>query len=125
MIGDKSLNIRSNICSLSFGHTGKYFKTTIITVIKNELSIVFLDCSFFSQKQFVQSVRAVEYIVCTSTDSHPHNECPGYDTKQSDGEVPVMQELWGMRSTSSLPSLPGPLWPGVVAPDSDLFKYKV
>ena len=29
---------------------------------------------------------------------------------QSDGEVPVMLELWGMRSTPSLPSLPGPLW---------------
>ena len=28
-----------------------------------------------------------------------------------------MLELWGMRSTSSLPSLPGPLWTGVVAPD--------
>ena len=47
----------------------------------------------------------------------PPKECPGYDTKQSDGEVPVMLELWGMRSTLSLPSLPGPLWPGVVAPD--------
>ena len=23
------------------------------------------------------------------------NECPGYNTKQSDGEVPVMLELWG------------------------------
>ena len=50
----------------------------------------------------------------------PSNECPGYDTKQSDGEVPAMLELWGMRSTSSLPSLPGPLWPGVVAPDRAL-----
>ena len=47
----------------------------------------------------------------------PPNECPGYDTKQSDGEVPAMLELWGMQSTPSLPSLPGPLWPGVVAPD--------
>ena len=47
---------------------------------------------------------------------HP-NECPGYDTKQSDSEVPVMLELWGMQSTSSLPYLLGPLWPGVVAPD--------
>ena len=28
-----------------------------------------------------------------------------------------MLELWGMRSTPSLPSFPGPLWPGVVAPD--------
>ena len=26
-------------------------------------------------------------------------ECPVYDTKQSDGEVPVMLELCGMRST--------------------------
>ena len=47
----------------------------------------------------------------------PPNECPGYDTKQSDGEVPAMLELWGMRSTPSLPLLPGPLWPGVVSPD--------
>ena len=28
-----------------------------------------------------------------------------------------MLELWGMRSTPSLPSLPGQLWPGVVASD--------
>ena len=45
------------------------------------------------------------------------NEFPGYDTKQSDGEVPVMPELLGMRSTSLLPSLPVPLLPGVVALD--------
>ena len=45
------------------------------------------------------------------------NECPGYDTKQSDSEVSVILELWGMQNTPSLPSLPGPLWPGVVASD--------
>ena len=28
-----------------------------------------------------------------------------------------MMELWGMRSTPSLPLLSGPLWPGVVALD--------
>ena len=28
-----------------------------------------------------------------------------------------MLELLGMRSALSLPSLPGPLWPGMVAPD--------
>ena len=44
------------------------------------------------------------------------NKCPRYDTEQSDGEVPIMLELWGMWSTLWLPSLPGPLWPGVVAP---------
>ena len=26
----------------------------------------------------------------------PPNECLGYDIKQSDGEVPVMLELWGI-----------------------------
>ena len=50
----------------------------------------------------------------------PTNECPGYDTKQSDGEVPVMLELRGMWSTPLFPSLPGLLWPGVVAPDKAL-----
>ena len=39
----------------------------------------------------------------------PPNECPGYDTKQSDGVDQVMLELWGMRSTPLLPSLSGPL----------------
>ena len=34
------------------------------------------------------------------------NECPRYDTKQSDGEVPIMLELWEMRSTRSLPTIP-------------------
>ena len=44
-------------------------------------------------------------------------DCPDYDTKQSDSEVPVILELWGMRCTPLLPSLPGPIWPVVVAPD--------
>ena len=47
----------------------------------------------------------------------PSNEYLGHDTKQSDGEIPVMQELWGMWSTSSLPLPLSPLWPRVVAPD--------
>ena len=66
--------------------------------------------SFFIN--FAQSAGAVEYTICT-----PPNECPGYDIKQSDGEVLVMLELWGMRSTPSLPSLPGPLCSGLVASD--------
>ena len=45
------------------------------------------------------------------------NKCPVYDNKQSDDEVLLMLELWGMQSIRSLPSLPGPLWPGVVVPD--------
>ena len=45
------------------------------------------------------------------------NEWPSYDTKQSDGEVLGILEHWKMRSTPSLPLLPGPLRLGVVAPD--------
>ena len=45
------------------------------------------------------------------------NECPGHDSKQSGGEIPVILELWRMRSTPSLPLLPGPQWPWVVVPD--------
>ena len=40
-----------------------------------------------------------------------------YDTKNFDGEFPVMLELWIMQSTPSLPLLPVQLWSRVVAPD--------
>ena len=50
------------------------------------------------------------------------NECPGYDIKQSDGETPVMLELWGLQSTLSLPLLQGYLWPGAVALDRVLLE---
>ena len=50
----------------------------------------------------------------------PLHECPGYNTKQSDGEVPVMLGPGGMQSTPLLPLLPGLLWPGIVAPDRAL-----
>ena len=63
---------------------------------------------------FAQSAGAVEDTDCFSA------ECHGYDTKQSDGAVPAVLELWGMRSTPSLPLLLGPLWPRVVAPDRAL-----
>ena len=39
------------------------------------------------------------------------------DTKQYDGEESGVLELWEMRSTPSLLSLPGLLWPGVVTPN--------
>ena len=62
-----------------------------------------------------QSAGAVEYTNCIP------NACPGYDTKQYDGEAPVMLELWEMQSTSLLPSLAGPLWLRMVVPDRVLF----
>ena len=58
---------------------------------------------------------AAKYTDCISAEGQDSsNECPGYDTK-SDGEAPVMLELWQIQSTLSLLSLPGLLWPGVVA----------
>ena len=60
--------------------------------------------------------RIHQLLLCRGVRPSP-NECPGYDTKQSDGEVPAMLELWEMQSTPLLPLLPGPLCPGVVAPD--------
>ena len=53
--------------------------------------------------------------LCTGVRSPPTS-----DTKQSDGEVTVMLEHWGMSSTPPLPLLPGPLRPGIVAPDRAL-----
>ena len=51
------------------------------------------------------------------THTHAHKECPAYDTKQSDGEVPVILDLLEMLSTYSLSFLYGPLWSAVVPPD--------
>ena len=74
--------------------------------------------SNYPKKVIAKSDEALEYTICFSEEGWDSpNECPVYDTKQSDGEVPIMQELWEMRSTPLLPSLPGPLWPGVVASD--------
>ena len=53
------------------------------------------------------------------------DECPGYDTKQSDVDAPVMLEFWRMWSTPSYPSLPGPIWPGSLAPDRVLSRDQI
>ena len=55
--------------------------------------------------------------LCRGVRPPPNNECPRSDTKQSDGDVPVMLELWGIWSAPLFPSFPGPLWSGVVATD--------
>ena len=61
-------------------------------------------------KTQTQSAGAAEYTDCISAERlNFSNECPGYNTKQSDEEAPVMLELWWMQSTLLLPSLPGPL----------------
>ena len=65
-----------------------------------------------------QLAGVVEYTDCISAEEWVSpNDCPDYDTKQFDGEATVMLEFGGMQSTPLLPSFPGPLWPGMVAPD--------
>ena len=45
--------------------------------------------------------------LCTGV--RPDSQCSGYEIKQSDGEVSVMLELWGIQTIPSLILLPGPL----------------
>ena len=56
---------------------------------------VFLSNADLFLVTITQSARAVEYT----------NYFFGYDTKQFNGEGPVILELWGMQSTPSLPLL--------------------
>ena len=54
-----------------------------------------------------QLAGAVEYTDCISAEGWDSlNKCPGYDITYSDGEAPVMLELWGMQRTPLLPLLP-------------------
>ena len=79
---------------------------TILFIISTESYFVAVMCSLnLIGSNAAQSTRAVEYTYCISAE--------GYDIKQSDGEAPGL-EIWGTRSNHSLPSLPGPLRPGVV-----------
>ena len=72
----------------------------------------------FKYIYLAQSAGAAEYTDCISVKgSDSPNKCPDNDIKQFDGEVLVILELWGIQSTPSLPLLPGPLCPGVVATD--------
>ena len=70
------------------------------------------------QVHFAQSAGAVEYTDCFSAvGKTPPAMSVLIMTLKSDDETPVILELWGICSTSSLPLLPGPLWFGMVAPD--------
>ena len=62
-------------------------------------------------------------LLCTGV--KPPNESRGYETKQSDSEVPVMLKLLGMGSTPSLPLLPDPLWPRVIVWDRILSMVQI
>ena len=62
------------------------------------------------------AVEYTDFFSATGKSPSP-NECPENYTKQSDDETSVILEFWGMRSTPLCPSIPGPLWLGVVSLD--------
>ena len=83
------------------GKVGKDLKSNVSGFIKDWFS--FTLCHHTFENPF--------YFSCRGGKSTP-NECPVYDSKQSDGEVPVMLGLWGMLSL-----LPSPLCPRMVVSD--------
>ena len=75
-----------------------------------------------------QPAGTVEYVDCISAEGVKTslcNNCLGYDIKQSDAKAPVLLDHWEVQSTTSLPSLPGPLMPGVVAHDRVLLMRQI
>ena len=66
---------------------------------------------------FIPLLRCSQCIIQPQPTGHESEKVSISDTKQSEGEVSVILELWGMRNTPSLPLLLGPLWLGMVAPD--------
>ena len=110
MDGHDFLKIRMRVC-----HRGLVFSNLVLSL---ELLLLIPDVYPLLDLLYVCPVgcgcRIHRLLLCKGI-RPPHNECPVYDTKQSDGEVPMMLEIYGMRCTPSLPSLLGP--PGVVAPD--------
>ena len=67
----------------------------------------------------VLSAGAIEYIDFISAEGKtpPREESPENSIKSSDGEAPVMPELWGMQKNLLLPLLPGSLETGLVVPE--------
>ena len=91
-------------------------------------------CVSFSNNSYVMLLLQKYCLVSWGSRIHRLHLCRGvrlpkrvswYDTKQSDDEVSVILELLGMQCTPLLPSLPGPLWSGVIAPDRVLSMFRI
>ena len=83
-------------------------------IVQKETSRVYSKLKQNIVETLSQLTKLISYPIGWDCRIHRH------DNKQSDGEVPVILEFWGIRSTPLLPSFPSPLWPGVVASDRNL-----
>ena len=122
-------NANSLIQDLNSGCHVHFLKTITITPRRQfkyygfQLHTV-QECIFNCFKQ-VNTSYFIFHLAYAEGKDPPLNECPAYDTKQSDGAAQIMLELWGMRSIPSLLSIPGSLSLGVVAPDKVLSKGQI
>ena len=82
----------------------------------NNLILRLQYCRSFVVCNKTLSAGALEYTNCISVNPLRTNESPVCAPKKSDSKAHVMLELWGMRSTPSLPSLPDPIWARAIAP---------
>ena len=91
--------------------------------------IVFDALGMFPKGPVAQFARAVEYTDCISAvglDSPP-SECPRYDTKQSDGEVPVILwqgPIYGLNRTNGILMLNWIVWLNWIAWNRNVLTIK-
>ena len=75
----------------------------VFNFVEHVYAFFFIECIHMAQ-----SAGVVEYTDCIfAAVKDFSNECPDYDTKQSDSKAPVMVELWRMHIIQRLPSVPG------------------
>ena len=103
------------------------FISNLLIVDLVNMSILFLMITIHIQIQNSPvgwGCRIHQQYLCRGLKPPCFNKCPGYDTKPSFREAPIL-ELWGKKSTPSLPLLPGLLWPRVVAPVRVLSMHQI
>ena len=100
----------------------KYHTHTLTVLIWSRTIQYNNNCTY--KLRLSRGYRIHQLLLCRGV-TPPPNDCPRYDNKQSDGEVPVMLEFWGMQSNPSLPLLLGPLLPRVAATDRVLCRGQI
>ena len=81
------------------------YSTPHFGISSQNIASIFFCMLNYRYKEIGLLVRTVEYTDWFSAEKvrpQTPNKCPEYGTKQSDGEIPVILELWGMLNSPSL-----------------------